>query len=404
MQMKVLFVLWESYPPGPASASRCQKLAFGLRETGCESFILAKGPGDKENPGQSWVEDDHCIPYITVPFRTDGKMWDFTRLKRLPYFIAKFSVEFERALESLGITHVIVYGLSILQTHNCLKICKRHGIPVIVDCVERWDFHAFLLPLYLDQELFRILELRKADAIVGISTAWERVARYLGLPYLIVPATCWPEPPSLHPPVQPRKILTTHEFHLMYVGALFDRDLPIEMLTGFKMALERGVNARMTIIGKTSSFKSARRAANMILNDPQLKQRIRIAGFIPESDPLYWHTLARADAYVLLHADSRESLSCFPTRVPPFMLTGKPLITSGVGDLGNMLTDRVDACVLDSRNQAGALSDAIRFLASNPEERKRIGKKGRERAMELFSCIKHGYRLRNFLSGVEPHL
>jgi glycosyltransferase involved in cell wall biosynthesis len=259
-----------------------------------------------------------------------------------------------------------------------------------------------MMPLYVDQELFRVFRLSKANGIIGITTMWKELADSHKLPFIHIPATCWPssaDAPDSSPVTPSARV---GDFHVLYVGMLFSRDLPTEMMKGFELALEMGIQAKMTIVGGTDYCRSAKQTVRFVRGNPRLRDNVILTGYIPESDPLYWQTLKGADAYVLMRADTRESRACFPTRIPPYMCTGKPLITSKVGDIGRVLTDRVDACLLRLDDQSKALFEAIHFLATNPEAAQKTGKAGREKAFKEFSCVDHGFRLNEFLSAISP--
>jgi glycosyltransferase involved in cell wall biosynthesis len=180
---------------------------------------------------------------------------------------------------------------------------------------------------------------------------------------------------------------------------LYNRDLPTEMIRGFDLAMRNGVHVKMTIIGATDIWKVAKETIQTIRSDSRLRENISVTGYIPETQ--YDEILGRADAFVLLRPDTWESRACFPTRLPQFLCTGKPVITSNVGDIAMIFRDRVDICLLPTNNQAAALSDVIHFLASQREEARRIGIAGCEKAFQEFSCVKHGIRLRDFLSSIQ---
>ena len=390
-------MLWEPYPPGPAGASRCQKLAFGLQRAGSECFVLARERSDTDEKPLSWSEDSRGIRYLTVPFHSSKHLRNLNRLIKLPGYILTFANEFEKSIDDLGITHVILYGLSFLQNESCLQICKRKCIPIIVDCVEWWQVNSVTPMVYVDQEIFRVFRLPMVDGIIGISTMWMSLARSLRIPFINIPATCWdPSVAPLSAAFEPRTN-PDPRLHILYVGSFLDRDLPAQMIKGFEIALSRGVDAKLTIVGRIGYSRSAKRLARTITGSPHLREKIDLVGFIAESDARYWQTLNQADAFVLLRADTHQSRACFPTRVPPFMCAGKPLITSRVADLGNLLTDHEDALILSLEDQPKALSEAIQFLANHRDQALRIGKAGSAKAIELFSCIEHGHRLHNFL-------
>ena len=227
--------------------------------------------------------------------------------------------------------------------------------------------------VYADQEVFRVLRLPKVDGMIGPRTLWKSLAESHRMPFVNIPATCWHSDLATSTAARAKNSRPDPCLQIVYVGSFLDRDLPDQMIKGFEMALHKGVGARLTIVGRTVNSRSARRVLSTIDRTPLLKQNVSWLGFIPESDKRYWEILNQADAFVLMRPDTHVSRACFPTRVPHFMRAGKPLITSKVADLGNLLTDREDALILPVDDQPKALCEAIEFIAGNRDEALRIG-------------------------------
>ena len=95
--------------------------------------------------------------------------------------------------------------------------------------------------------------------------------------------------------------------------------------------------------------------------------------------------MGQADAFVILREDNLETRSLFPTRLPEFLSTGKPVILSDAGDLAIYLNDRESACVIPPGDRPKELADAICFLATHPDEARRIGQGGRDALAAHFS-------------------
>jgi glycosyltransferase involved in cell wall biosynthesis len=185
------------------------------------------------------------------------------------------------------------------------------------------------------------------------------------------------------------------EFRLVYVGKMYRRDLPKTLLAGVREALRRGVSVRLTVVGRMDCFSEAKRAQAEAIACPVLRGRVEFTGWV--SDEAMQQQRRLADAFVLLRDDEREARACFPTRLPEYLLTMKPVILSDVGDIPLYLQHRHNAWLLPPGDRPRELADAIAALAGNPEEACRIGRVGRDTALSDFSFRVQGPRLLEFL-------
>ena len=72
-----------------------------------------------------------------------------------------------------------------------------------------------------------------------------------------------------------------------------------------------------------------------------------------------------------------------PLSVMEYMGVGLPVVATRVGGLPEMIDDGVHGLLFEKRD-AGGLADALARLLNDPEERKRMGSRARERQRERF--------------------
>jgi glycosyltransferase involved in cell wall biosynthesis len=291
------------------------------------------------------------------------------------------------ACRDLGCDRAILYGHAWIGLHQVVAALSRAGIPMAADMNEWWLWDLKLATVVLDQAMFRRFCLPKIHAIVGISSFWEDYARRIGKQCILIPAMADDEFAELPPP-------SFHPFSLVYAGFLFRRDLPDTLLEGVKRAVARGSDVRLVTIGRMNLYAESRAAVRRIEADPALRARTRVTGWV-ERDELH-RIYAQASAFVLLRNDDWEARVSFPTRVPEYLATGRPLITSRAGDIGRYLRDRCNACLLDPGDRPDQLADAIGRLSSDPASAQRLGASG-QMAAAGFSYRLHGRRLREFM-------
>ncbi len=122
---------------------------------------------------------------------------------------------------------------------------------------------------------------------------------------------------------------------------------------------------------------------------PQLEDQARSAGldnvvFVePQPKSRIGRFLRAGDVMIMqLHAFYADC--ALPNRVFDYMAAGKPVITSGTGDVGDVLK-HAQAGIVVPPGDARALADAILYLYRNPELRERMGIRAEGYVLEHFS-------------------
>jgi len=389
--MKVLFLIPASYPDGSATAKLIQRLAVGLEAAGVASEVLCF---EKSSSAVGkWRRDKYGISYYGVPI---GSTWLAKRLTALS-LARKFQAEVRHAVDQRGVTHVWVYNPTWLLWRHVVCFCYHSNTFVVAHLTEWWRFKFHLRIVYFDQQMFLRYCWPQLDGVIGISSPWVKFAQQCKVPAIQVPVPCPVSTLAVYNEGRrsPRK---DYAFTLFYSGQLYRRDMPDVMLGALRKALRSDCPIKMIVAGKTDVWPEGRAFRRQVALDPQLRARVTITGYL--SDAEFEEHVAAADAFLLLHDDSWESRACFPTRLGEYLLTGKPVIVSGVGDIPQYLRNGIDAVLLSPRNNEEELALAIERLVNNPEFAEQLGATGRARALELFSAVKLGAQLNTFLSSL----
>ncbi|MCD6521531.1 glycosyltransferase family 4 protein [Candidatus Calescamantes bacterium] len=112
----------------------------------------------------------------------------------------------------------------------------------------------------------------------------------------------------------------------------------------------------------------------------KLRAHVIITGFIPHEEvPVY---INAGDICVACFEDNEITRSKSPLKIVEYMACGKPVVASDVGEVRGMLGD---AGILVPPGDAKALAEGIEKLLRNPEEREKLGKRGRERVEKIYN-------------------
>jgi glycosyltransferase involved in cell wall biosynthesis len=393
--MRIALVLAGSYPPGTAAARRVQAFAAGLQRIGVESIVIAVAGAHQEHEDAMQGRDSAGVTYVLAK-APQAKPSRWRRFFERPTLLRN---AVERELGNSATDAVLVYGHWWFLNQAVHRWCRSHGIPLLADCTEWWTLQPEAAAAYFDTLLFRRLLFPKLTGVVAISRVWEEHAQRSGLPVIRVPsvqlkpdASAGPTPPT-----------PSGAFVVTYVGALYRRDLPFGMIEGVRQAVANGVDMRLVVIGQTDLYPSARRCQAYCRSVPELVDRVVFTGRI--SDEELQRRMNDTHALLLLRDDEWASKACFPTRLPEFLITGRPVITSSAGDVPSYLRHMQDAWLLPPGNHPGALAKAFAILAADPALADQIGTAGRVTALSAFSAEQHMQRLATFVEqlAMRPH-
>jgi glycosyltransferase involved in cell wall biosynthesis len=88
----------------------------------------------------------------------------------------------------------------------------------------------------------------------------------------------------------------------------------------------------------------------------------------------------------------------FPTKVAEYLMTGRPVVTSDVGDVGELLRHG-GACVVPPGDM-DRFAERLEQLLGDPEKAEEIGASGREIALRDLDATRYGHALRGFFRDV----
>jgi colanic acid/amylovoran biosynthesis glycosyltransferase len=145
-------------------------------------------------------------------------------------------------------------------------------------------------------------------------------------------------------------------------------------LAAIRLAVDCGCAIRYTIAGdgpaRTEIEDEIRRLG--------LTECVCLTGTLSEVEIL--RVLQQADVFILPSVGLGESN---PVAVKEAMACGLPVISSRIGGTTNMITDGVDGFLVEQGDEQ-AIAGALVQLANDPEERSRIGREARARAVRDF--------------------
>jgi glycosyltransferase involved in cell wall biosynthesis len=385
-----------SFPHGMALANRFIALAKGLNAHGESVVVLCLTPASPEQaPSDLSLRGIYeGVEYVyTGPnlFRarsrvrhrlqmvrgfTDG-LWELRRRRRRHELDVIFLPWLPNWQKALVLVFGRLYGVRTVQERN---EHLYHGARGRIGKLKvRFDFKV----------LTRFL-----SGVEVISTPLERLFRpQLGrkAKLIVVPAfvdasrferDCGIESPPLE------------GSYVAWCGSRWDtKDGAHELIRAFSRLAGAYPEVRLALIAPQDDSPDYRRATELIL-ESGCSDRIVMTGRVSQSDvPRY---LRGATVLVLARPSSVQAEYGFPTKLPEYLATGRPVLATRVGDIPLYLRDGVNAYLVDP-DDVEAFSDKLEYILTHSDEARRVGQEGRLLTTREFSNTFQAGRLASFL-------
>jgi glycosyltransferase involved in cell wall biosynthesis len=231
------------------------------------------------------------------------------------------------------------------------------------------------------------LVCRLVDGVIPISTYLESYVRQcsrrtpamLRVPVMIDPGLFPGEVARF-----PRRVL--------YCGTLFHLNETEQAIRVFARAAADMRDVRLSLVGGGPQHLRAR--AELIARSVGLTDRVEFVDRLTRDELAA--RLAAADVLILPRADGVFSRAGLPNKLGEYLASGRPVVTTGTGDIPLYLRDGMDAYLVPPGDDA-AFSDRLRQALTHSEEASQVGARGRAVATAQFDYRSHGVRLHEFL-------
>ncbi len=107
--------------------------------------------------------------------------------------------------------------------------------------------------------------------------------------------------------------------------------------------------------------------------------------------------LRECDLLILTRPDNFQNRYGFPSKLPEYLATGKPVLITAVSDIPMYLADKKNAYLLNTCDVL-EISDCIKHIMHHREEANQVGKNGLQVARNVFSNKIQGMKLLDFMT------
>jgi glycosyltransferase involved in cell wall biosynthesis/peptidoglycan/xylan/chitin deacetylase (PgdA/CDA1 family) len=357
------------FPHGTATTQRILLVGQALVEAGCRFTVWHCGPSPMaENTELRGEYRGIEFEYLGQALHRPRSRW-----RRLQIYL-RAMLELPARIRGLrGHGCVYLYPQGMLGLYAG-ALCRLMGVPVVQELGEWWEgikTASWITRLAYRGPLFWFSSgaLAISDEIARrvLEHTWTR--KSYGLYKL--PAVA--DPQSWNGGA-PRTGARTGPATFLWCGVLSSYLADIRSLVqSLAQTCEMGVDARLVLSGPCDS--RARECVARICAELRLDPaRVVLPGYVSQAE------LARlfqsADALVLPMHDDDRSWTRSPNKLPEYLASGAPVITSPTGDIGAVLRDGETAYFVEPDDPAD-MARAMCEVARHPEEAQRIGLAGR---------------------------
>lgn len=374
------------YPDGGPGATRTLALARGLVELGhAVSFIVI---GQSEAPPQTDWPDFTWVTSRRSTSRLGPVAWRLELARGFGSTLATVH------------THSSIDGLLIVDRdswilNRCRAAAERLRIPAFHELTEFLEYTPTSGVRNLVESRLLLAELRRLSGVLSISTALQRFLGSNGVPRVALTGPCvdargW---------CFSRRLTLSDTLRVGYAGSLSQpKDGVLDLLEVIRRTrlLLPDMEVRLDVVGGSTD---------------ELAVAVAHAKDLGIAHDIRFHGKVRADAVapllegchvlVLPRPASRQAEGGFPTKLGEYLATGRPVVTTSVGDIPKYLQPDI-TCLMVPPGNLHLMSEAIASVATDYVHAESIGRAGQQLTQTTFHPRRVADALLQFVASFSP--
>ncbi|MFK7924898.1 MAG: glycosyltransferase family 4 protein [Bacteroidia bacterium] len=383
------------FPQGMAAIERIRLLSLALLDAGCSVRVIShKGVF-------SPLEADLFPPHgqfqgIDYDFVNDSIVRPEGFIKRnLAKILGRWQEwRFLRSLKrKKQLDTVILSSMDLGSLLYYRILCSLLSVPLIYQLVELNSAMANRQSgsTKVKDALLEKYALKLPDAILPISQLLTELCqtRFAQVPLLPIPVVCEYE-------AFDKVKGLDHEPYFLYCGSSSYAEVVFFLIDAFARipVVERVGHKLYLIIGGDQAGKI--KIQSYIQTKGLEDQVIMFSGLTYED--LIRHYKG-ADALLIPLRPRKQDQARFPHKIGEYLASGKPIITTNVGEIPHYFTDEHDALVAEQYDTK-AFAEKMRFVLNYPSQASMIGNNGRQLGLKHFDCYQYGSKLKAFIKSI----
>lgn len=359
MSKKRVYVIGEfSFPTGLASTERILNISYGFAENGYSVTIIPLLPNYTSRNGMyERLAFSENIQYIQNDVEVLKKNDRSTKIgnrkfiEKIKWFTKSYYnvIRYGRRIGEMNVVNegsiAFLYGMSFLKLYPIFSMLRLKQCFTIFDLVEIPESYqgagGKLSPVYWDWILAAKYIPKRCYGLSAISNFIYNRYKKENPNIVIAPATT-----GIPDEIPKFKNYQGSKLKVLYLGALIKKDSPeymFNMLRHYQNNCD-GPKIELIVAGRYEQKEFGRKWMSFVEMDETLSATVKFIGELSNEEVKY--ELDKCDAIILLRRNSLVECASFPTRLVEFLRSGRPLISSDFGDIGNYLRSKIDAILL----------------------------------------------------------
>ncbi len=394
-KINVVVMAQVQYPQGMAATRRVQNFVEYLALDGRFEVRVLVLRGGRVRLGEDALSGEwRGVPYVTIG--ADIRPGMGALLKAPRYYLE--GAAFLRRHKRAGKNVLYVYDYPSTDNLPMLMQARMAGYRIVFDIVEDIAVQGSAPDVLarVKNRSARVLSRTMwmfADAAAAISSRlMEKMRRASRGRFEVVhcPINVRCEDFDFGPPAFGRPV------RVFYGGTFDEKDGVENLIAAFEMVCRDRADVNLVLTGRGG--RERMEAVMERIARSECREKILYMGYLAGED--FRRELESADILCVTRTGSAFAEAGFPFKLGEYLATGRPVVASKVGDVGEYLEDRRDA-VLVRPDDAGAIADGILWLIGHPDEARATGAAGKAVAAENFDWRVVGEKLKRAILEAE---
>ena len=371
-----------------AAINRIDHLKRALKPLGVNIYICGSS---------NLIKNNYSIEKDKIYFRKKNKFKFLP--KAIKYNINAgifYSENLDLIIKQLKIEGIIIYSMFSTLIEPIERVARKEQIFVITDGGEKYSVNLQNLLNGINYMQYRAIfySLKKVDGLMVCSPRWQNYANSIGKRSILFPSFL-PENGNLDSKISRTK---NNKFRVVFMGSISPREKPKTIFNAILICQKLGYNFQLTIIGRQSFNLVQKISFKSLSREFKNNKDIKFTGFISDSERNI--LLNSADCLVLLRPPCKETYHLFPTRLPEYFKTQKPVILTKLEPFSFFYEHKKEVYFIKNNNRAKDLANAFIDLYKNPKLSAEIGFNGYKYAEINYSYENLGVKIKNFIENL----
>jgi glycosyltransferase involved in cell wall biosynthesis len=398
--MRIIILGWVEFPYGSPSASRLRILSKGWIEEGATVHLVTTAKPQQVNTGNG---EDFYMEGLTYESSYEEAQLNNSSFSKLSFVRHIKSLRrswkiIRQLIDENKCDVLYLWGWSAIGCFPVVKLAQKKRIPYFFDICEWFTPDVFkwglVNPMFYDDLIGRYLPGKSCNGVIAITHFIAGKYQKLGIPVIVVPAINDFQKESYQTSLTDVQISST-SFNVLYAGFCKPGDGIEFLIQAIRLIKLNEIPVKLIIIGADGKSGASIKYKEICERDVQLRDIVEFRGKVPESE--YFRTLSSATVLVLPRKNTPTNEAAFPTRLPEYLTTGRPVLTTNVKDVPMYLEGDIHAKIVES-DSAESLANGLIDLWHNPEKANDIGRAGKLRGAEVFDYRSHTKEIYNLFS------